>query len=494
MAESTLSITYTELKKEVAHYLGYTRSESLWDAQMLADVQQAILQGYRWFLYPPPISEKSSQHEWSFLRKSGSLALSASDYDYDLPDDFAGMASALRRAADKDQPEIARVHESTIHALRAQKTHEDTPLYFAVAISAQPTASASQRYEALLYPTPDASETVTYRYIVAPPKLTDASPYPLGGAAHSETILAACLAAAEQLKMDEHAQKYQRFRELLAASVRVDRERVARDDESQTWDVNPESTTLDLTYTDLQRQVGNVLDFGFNPASWTHHQRRLVSYIIQNGYRQFITPPPISEQGGSHRWNFLNHHKEEVTVANQWVYPLPEDFASFVGRIHNTGSSNIYQDIVIVSENDIHEMRAEITGSSTSWPLYAAMRVRQEVQEPERYEMLLHPTPNKAYTLLYRYRRRLKALSPTNPIPYGGPEHAQTLLESCLMKAEEHKGQRGGQHSQAFLRNLAASVDYDKKSFSPKFLGFNNEGPHFRWRGYRHDELVSYTS
>lgn len=67
MSESTLSITYTELKQAVAHYLGYGRVESAWSASQIADITAAIRSGLRQFYFPPKIFEERQSHKWSFL-------------------------------------------------------------------------------------------------------------------------------------------------------------------------------------------------------------------------------------------------------------------------------------------------------------------------------------------------------------------------------------------------------------------------------------------
>lgn len=64
MAESTLSLKYSDLQGRIARFLGYD-ADSL-SADETADVDNAIQDGLRQFYYPPPV--RGPVHEWSFLR------------------------------------------------------------------------------------------------------------------------------------------------------------------------------------------------------------------------------------------------------------------------------------------------------------------------------------------------------------------------------------------------------------------------------------------
>lgn len=57
----------------------------------------------------------------------------------------------------------------------------------------------------------------------------------------------------------------------------------------------------------------------------------------------------------------------------------------------------------------------------------------------------------------------------------GGPEHSQTLIESCLAIAELAKDDKIGLHHQKFMVNLAGSIDRDLE-LGPKYLGYCGDG------------------
>ncbi len=77
MAESTLSITYTELQFAVAHFLGLG-PVAAWTDEDTAVIDMVISSGLRQFYFPPPVMEDGritqQPHEWSFLKPIDTLA------------------------------------------------------------------------------------------------------------------------------------------------------------------------------------------------------------------------------------------------------------------------------------------------------------------------------------------------------------------------------------------------------------------------------------
>jgi hypothetical protein len=75
-----------------------------------------------------------------------------------------------------------------------------------------------------VWPFADEDYTVEFTYYLIPDALSGAAPYAYGGAAHAETILASCKAAAER-DLDDitDGPQMRNFRERLAASVAHDR-------------------------------------------------------------------------------------------------------------------------------------------------------------------------------------------------------------------------------------------------------------------------------
>jgi hypothetical protein len=65
MAESTLSVTYHELLRELGRFLGWGRNPGRWKEDDKSDAEDCIKSGLRQFYIPLPLDGKS--HRWSFL-------------------------------------------------------------------------------------------------------------------------------------------------------------------------------------------------------------------------------------------------------------------------------------------------------------------------------------------------------------------------------------------------------------------------------------------
>ena len=74
MAESTLNLTFTEIRTEIGRYLGLDRTYTNWDANEILDVTACIKRGLRNFYFPPRV-EKQAAHRWSFLRPQATLTI-----------------------------------------------------------------------------------------------------------------------------------------------------------------------------------------------------------------------------------------------------------------------------------------------------------------------------------------------------------------------------------------------------------------------------------
>ncbi len=68
MSESTLSIGYDDLRKEVGAYLGFGRTTANWSSDQAATILACVNSGLRQFYVPPPLPGEAVAHVWSFLR------------------------------------------------------------------------------------------------------------------------------------------------------------------------------------------------------------------------------------------------------------------------------------------------------------------------------------------------------------------------------------------------------------------------------------------
>lgn len=211
-----LEITYNELRRELGRYLGLSRDPDDWTDLEATDIADIIKSGLRSFYWP-------QGHCWSFLMPNATLELEAGQRSYDLPDDFNNiLPGGFTYDVDAKQGLIARKDDEEIRSLWSKAELSGPPVYFATGVKVT-EPNFPTRYEVLFYPVPDKEYTLSYSYCVSPPMLeTAANEIHLGGAMHSETVLEACLAAAEKTLEDKQDIHAQRFAALLAKSIALD--------------------------------------------------------------------------------------------------------------------------------------------------------------------------------------------------------------------------------------------------------------------------------
>lgn len=167
MAEATGTLTYWDLIEDVRDFLGY---DSALGGDDLARVRRLIESGYRMFLNPPPIPPSKYGYAWSFLSPATTLAVVADDYAYDLPDDFGAMEGVFTYATGITSVQFSMVGEGRIRALRAGSDSSSSPHMFAIRPKVT-VAGSSTRWEVILWPTPQTTYTLHYRYRVQQSKL-----------------------------------------------------------------------------------------------------------------------------------------------------------------------------------------------------------------------------------------------------------------------------------------------------------------------------------
>lgn len=223
MAESSLSLGFSDLRSEIGYFLGYTRDSGNWSAGEITEINAVLSAGLRQFYFPPPLGQ-GLPHEWSFLRPITTIPTVADTSDYTLPDDFAGMEGDMTFAAsDNVAGPVEIVGEHQIRKLREGNTSSSGIPRFGSVRPKTTDGTTGQRFQLNLWPTPDAVYTLYYRYKLLPSALTSIAPYPYGGAPHAETLKASCLAAAEIDIDDEKGPRWAHFQAMLAASIAHDR-------------------------------------------------------------------------------------------------------------------------------------------------------------------------------------------------------------------------------------------------------------------------------
>ena len=224
MAESTLSFDTYDLRAGVAADLGWGRDSGKWSDGKLNELKEITQSGIRQFMFPPPLRGEAKAHVWSFLRPTFTLTTESGTTEYNLPDNFGGVFGDITyNDSNNRYSPIRIVGPGEIRKLRQRLvTVNSAPNRAAIEPLAH-DGTKSQRYKLLVWPDPNAAYDLVVPYFAIQDSPTGASPFPLGGAIHADTLLASCLSIAEQRIEGDRGVKWSMFTERLAASVYMDR-------------------------------------------------------------------------------------------------------------------------------------------------------------------------------------------------------------------------------------------------------------------------------
>ncbi len=497
-------------------------------------VTDCIKSGQRSFYAPVPMGENSEHktpYVWSFLNPATALSLTVAEgFDYDLPDNFDQVLSHITYGVGVIQEPIQIVSVPELQAMRAQDNVTGAPQY----VATRPKAidqTDGQRFEAIFYPTPDATYVAEYSYKIAPSKMTPTNKYPLGGLAHSDTILESCLAAAE-IKVDGTSGVHgAAFQARMAASVQIDKRASRIDGKSYR------NTAVTIgSYDWLAQEVGVALNVGANAKTWGHNTERRVNSFIQRGLKQFYMPA----QDGMHKthlWSFMRPVKELSTKASystgtvtivsgvvtltvdgtfptwaasgeivisgttyaidtresntqvtledttdaadsaalttyivqQTKYDLESDFAGFSAPQTFTFQPGVNGLDRPIEIIPDNRIRSMYQGwETTDQPRYASLRPKALVAATgRRWEVFFWPPPDDVYLLTYRCKVDPVELL-TGEFPYCGSEHSETILASCISLVDKSQAGR-------FRELMAASIEMDQAEMAPARLGRNRD-------------------
>jgi hypothetical protein len=228
MAESSLSIGYSDLMSEVALFLGYSGTSTDWSTSEDSQIDGIVQSGLRQFYYPPVSAGVDPSFEWSFLNPVYELSLVADTYEYDLPDDFSRIKGRIFYSTSEASPSIPVMPYGVVMGYRTNSGAQTGKPSVAAVTWKESDGTTGQRLSIMFHPVPDSAYDVSFQYEALAGKLTDAAPYPLGGMKHSETIISSCLSIAERRLNNEVGPQWDIFTKNLATSVARDRNTVAQ--------------------------------------------------------------------------------------------------------------------------------------------------------------------------------------------------------------------------------------------------------------------------
>lgn len=215
-AESTLSFQLSRLLREAGRKLDYGRDSANWTTEQATDVAEIVDTAQRWVDLP------NNGYIWSYMRPTGTLTTEDGEGDYELPGNFGGIVGESM-SLDYDSC-INRVVVVPEYMVRRNRTVDTSgiPRMVALRPKANTSPATPQRWEAMVWPTPDQEYTITYRYRLLPSALRFDNEHPYGGLPMMELYLQAVRAAVEQFDKDAAGEEYALFQAMLKEAIAAD--------------------------------------------------------------------------------------------------------------------------------------------------------------------------------------------------------------------------------------------------------------------------------
>jgi hypothetical protein len=232
--------------------------------------------------------------------------------------------------------------------------------------------------------------------------------------------------------------------------------------------------TLAITMTELQDAVADYLGWDRDSDNWSASQTRKMAEYLKSGLRNFYYPTVMD--GVLYEWSFLKPSREVTIPSGSRAALMPPDYGGVEGTIVVTsGDDGYYRPVEAWNEGKIDAWYAGNADASGA-PQAVTIRPRRDMtaDRGQRWELYVYPEADREYTFRMTYSLHPDALSEKAPYAYGGPAHAETVLESCLCVAEQREDDTMGVHTSKFRERLAASINHDRK-MKPRQLGCNSD-------------------
>lgn len=231
-------------------------------------------------------------------------------------------------------------------------------------------------------------------------------------------------------------------------------------------------SSLTLKKSDFESKVGVFAGWGNGVTdAWDARKQDAITDSVNSGLRQFYFPaPPYS-------WSFLRPFASLTLPSAATALLLPADFGGVEGPVYfSTSGGSQYAELPTVGVGMI-ETEARRSPSTSGRPVMCAIEpVRgTSFNGSQPYQLRVWPTSDQAYAVRVRYYLLPDCLSDSYPYAYGGAQHSETILESCLAIYEErYDDQIHGVHGQKFKERLAASIQADQR-MKAQTLGYNGD-------------------
>lgn len=232
-------------------------------------------------------------------------------------------------------------------------------------------------------------------------------------------------------------------------------------------------SSLSLGYAELRSEIAYYLGYGRSSSNWTAEQILSIAACLASGLRQFYEPPPLPD-GTTHQWLFMKPVTTLSTTAGTSTVTLPDSYGGIDGELTYAAGTQRFP-IKVVGEDEIRIAQAG-AGSTSGPPQMVCVRPISVdgITTGQRYQAEFFPTPDAVYVLSYKRNFLPNAISSTYPYPWGGEQHAETILASCIAAAEFIEEETHGPKYEYFMERLKASIETDRR-LGRQYYGKNDD-------------------
>ena len=247
------------------------------------------------------------------------------------------------------------------------------------------------------------------------------------------------------------------------------------------------NSTLALAKADYEKEVGYFLGYGRGAgdgdSEWTADQQIIITADVKSGLRRWYYC--------GHPWSFLKPFAAIAIPEGATTVELPDDFGGIDGgtTANLTNSSNSFlARLQFKNPGKVLQALSEATAATGPTRIISIRPVKAlKPGKMQTQELYFFPEADQDYTLTFPYFVTPNYLLDHTPYAYGGVEHHEAILESCLAVAEARRDNAMNVHSAEFKRLLQLSVEIDRRK-QPTNLGQNrdtSDGVGFdQWNGH----------
>jgi hypothetical protein len=164
-----------------------------------------------------------SAHDWSFMYKTTTLAVTALEADTDMPADFSQLTDPFSYEPDEYRGSPQQVESHEIRELRSANDYTNRMAYFALATDTF-DPEVGERWKVLWFPRPCEDYTMHYRYR-ATPTIPTTGQFMRGDPRFTIAAMYCVYAAAASYKKDQRSYYADMRDEALARAIEQDKAR-----------------------------------------------------------------------------------------------------------------------------------------------------------------------------------------------------------------------------------------------------------------------------